>query len=31
MSVEAGDILVPHGPGLGIEVDWEAIGRFQKR
>ncbi len=31
LLVEDGDILVPLGPGLGIDVDWEAIGRFQKR
>ncbi len=29
LKVEDGDILVPHGPGLGINVDWDAIERFR--
>ncbi len=29
LRVEDGDILVPHGPGLGIEPDWDAIERFR--
>jgi len=31
LTVENGDILVPHGPGLGIEVDWEAVERHRTR
>ncbi|MGA8753345.1 mandelate racemase/muconate lactonizing enzyme family protein [Candidatus Deferrimicrobium sp.] len=31
LQVENGDILVPHGPGLGIEVDWEAVERYRLR
>jgi len=30
LLVEDGDILVPHGMGLGIEVDWDAIERYKK-
>jgi muconate cycloisomerase len=31
LKVDNGQILVPSGPGLGIEVDWDAIKRFQKK
>jgi muconate cycloisomerase len=27
--VEDGDILVPRGPGLGVEVDWDAVDRYR--
>ena len=30
LPVEDGDILVPRGPGLGVEPDWDAIQRFKK-
>ena len=30
LRVEDGDILVPHGPGLGVDVDWEAVTRYGK-
>jgi len=29
LKVESGDILVPHGPGLGVEVDWAAVQQFR--
>jgi muconate cycloisomerase len=29
LKVEDGDIFVPDGPGLGIEVDWDAVERFK--
>jgi muconate cycloisomerase len=29
LKVEEGDILVPTGPGLGVEPDWDAIERFK--
>jgi muconate cycloisomerase len=29
LKVEDGDILVPTGPGLGIEPDWDAIYRYE--
>lgn len=29
LKVEGGDIFVPHGPGLGIEPDWDAIERYK--
>ena len=29
LKVENGDILVPHGPGLGIDVDWDAVARYR--
>ena len=31
LQVENGDILVPHGPGLGIEADWDSIERYRLR
>lgn len=29
LTVDSGDILVPHGPGLGVEVDWQAIEKYR--
>lgn len=29
LKVENGDILVPHGPGLGVDVDWDAVEAFR--
>lgn len=31
LKIKDGDIFVPHEPGLGIEVDWDAIQRFRKQ
>jgi L-alanine-DL-glutamate epimerase-like enolase superfamily enzyme len=31
LQIVDGDILVPHGPGLGIEVDWDAVERYRVR
>ncbi len=28
---EDGDLLVPTGPGLGVEVDWDKVGRYTRR
>ena len=27
LVVENGDMLVPHGPGLGVSIDWDAVER----
>jgi L-alanine-DL-glutamate epimerase-like enolase superfamily enzyme len=29
LVVERGDMLVPDGPGLGVEVDWQAVQRYR--
>lgn len=29
LVVESGDMLVPRGPGLGVEVDWKAVERYR--
>jgi muconate cycloisomerase len=29
LDTENGDILLPTGPGLGVEVDWEAVERYR--
>lgn len=29
LVVESGDMLVPHGPGLGVSVDWDAVERYR--
>lgn len=29
LRIEAGDVVIPDGPGLGIEVDWDAVGRHR--
>jgi muconate cycloisomerase len=29
LVVECGDMLVPDGPGLGVEVDWQAVQRYR--
>jgi muconate cycloisomerase len=29
LIVENGDMLVPHGPGLGVAPDWDAIERYR--
>jgi len=29
LRIEAGDLVVPDGPGLGVEVDWEAVERYR--
>jgi muconate cycloisomerase len=29
LDIVDGDICVPHGPGLGIDVDWEAVARYR--
>lgn len=29
LRIVDGDILVPQGPGLGVEVDWDAVERFR--
>lgn len=29
LRIEDGDILVPEGPGLGVEPDWDAIERYR--
>jgi hypothetical protein len=31
MPDEDGRIVVPEGPGLGVEIDWDVIRRFGKR
>jgi len=29
LVVESGDMLVPRGPGLGVEVDWKAVEHYR--
>ena len=29
LKVANGDIHLPEGPGLGVEVNWEAVDRFR--
>jgi L-alanine-DL-glutamate epimerase-like enolase superfamily enzyme len=29
LRVVDGDILVPSGPGLGVQVDWNAVERYR--
>jgi muconate cycloisomerase len=31
LVTENGDVLVPTGPGLGIDVDWDAVERYRAR
>ncbi|MYH73064.1 MAG: chloromuconate cycloisomerase [Acidimicrobiia bacterium] len=30
LEYENGDLVVPQGPGLGIEVDWDKVAEFQR-
>ena len=29
LTLDAGHILLPEGPGLGIELDWDAVERYR--
>ena len=29
LRIEAGDLVIPEGPGLGVEVDWDAVERYR--
>lgn len=30
LEYERGDLVVPQGPGLGVEVDWDKVAEFQR-